>query len=445
MSWTNRVVWQEGMFLRAQHFQQQDRSLEQVVRSRTSHLRAHGWGLSDFEIDRNLLESGRFALSAGAGLFEDGTAFAIPGDTDHPPPLEVPLSTRDAIVYLGVPIRQSGAIEVSTGDASEGRYLVRPFEAYDTHSGAPQPANLVVGRLRLRYLLETQDRAGWSTIGLARITEVLPNRRIVLDDGWIPPALVCAAAPVLFGFIRELDGILNQRGDALAARVTAPGSRGVAEVTDFLMLQSLNRWQKLLGHWTGAAAIHPEHLYEGLVQMAGEFATYTEASRRPSVYPAYRHEDLQRTFAPVIETLRHYLSAPFDTTAISIPLVIRGRYGVRVGEIADRGILAQCSFVLSVRADLPSETIRRMFPTHVKIGAVEHISNLVNVALSGIAVRALPVAPRQIPFHAGSTYFELEKHGPHWQEMQSSAGFAIHLQGEFPNLHMELWAIRGRE
>ena len=25
MSWTNRVVWQEGMFLRAQHFQQQDR------------------------------------------------------------------------------------------------------------------------------------------------------------------------------------------------------------------------------------------------------------------------------------------------------------------------------------------------------------------------------------------------------------------------------------
>ena len=34
MSWTNRVVWQEGMFLRAQHFQQQDRWLEQLVRGR---------------------------------------------------------------------------------------------------------------------------------------------------------------------------------------------------------------------------------------------------------------------------------------------------------------------------------------------------------------------------------------------------------------------------
>jgi type VI secretion system protein ImpJ len=34
MSWTNRVVWQEGMFLRTQHFQQQDRWTEQLVRGR---------------------------------------------------------------------------------------------------------------------------------------------------------------------------------------------------------------------------------------------------------------------------------------------------------------------------------------------------------------------------------------------------------------------------
>ena len=34
MSWTNRVVWQEGMFLRTQHFQQQDRWTEQIVRGR---------------------------------------------------------------------------------------------------------------------------------------------------------------------------------------------------------------------------------------------------------------------------------------------------------------------------------------------------------------------------------------------------------------------------
>jgi len=45
MTWTNRVVWQEGMFLRAQHFQQQDRWLEALVRTRTAPLRPHPCGI----------------------------------------------------------------------------------------------------------------------------------------------------------------------------------------------------------------------------------------------------------------------------------------------------------------------------------------------------------------------------------------------------------------
>jgi type VI secretion system protein ImpJ len=55
----------------------------------------------------------------------------------------------------------------------------------------------------------------------------------------------------------------------------------------------------------------------------------------------------------------------------------------------------------------------------------------------------LPVAPRQIPFYAGASYFELDRNSPHWQQMQASGGFAIFVSGDFPNLRMELWAIRG--
>jgi type VI secretion system protein ImpJ len=119
------------------------------------------------------------------------------------------------------------------------------------------------------------------------------------------------------------------------------------------------------------------------------------------------------------------------------------RHGVRVGAISDRTILRAAGFVLTVQCDMPAETLRRAFPTQVKIGAVEHIRELVNVALPGIAVRALPVAPRQLPYYAGATYFELDRASPHWQQMQNSGGFAIHVSGDFPGLKLELWAIRG--
>ena len=73
MTWSNRVVWLEGMFLRTQHFQQQDRWVEALVRDRTAALRPHAWGLTEGAINRNLLGTGQFALANGSGVFEDGT------------------------------------------------------------------------------------------------------------------------------------------------------------------------------------------------------------------------------------------------------------------------------------------------------------------------------------------------------------------------------------
>ncbi len=440
MSWTNRVVWQEGMFLRTQHFQQQDRWTEQLVRGRVQALRPHPWGLIEYSLDRDLLATGRFALASCAGVFEDGTPFMLPGEADHPAPLDVPDNARNVLVYLALPIRQAGAVEVADA-ATEGRYAAKPFEAYDTHSASPTPAELQIGRLRMRYLLETEERAGYLCIGLARVTEVTADRRVVLDERWVPPALVCSAVSPLSGLITELAGMLNQRGEALAARMNAPGQAGVAQVADFLLLQAVNGYQTLLSHWADAANVHPESLYATLVQMAGEFSTFLE-TRRPTAYPAYRHDDLQRSFAPVVADLRRALSTVLEQTAIPIPLR-EARHGVRVGPITDRSILRASNFVLTVQCDMPAETLRRGFPAQVKIGAVEQIRELVNAALPGIAVRPLPVAPRQLPFYAGATYFELDRASPHWAHMQNSGGFAIHVAGDIPNLQLELWAIRG--
>ena len=41
MSWHSKVVWSEGMFLRPQHFQQQDRYLEALVRHSCGYLRPY--------------------------------------------------------------------------------------------------------------------------------------------------------------------------------------------------------------------------------------------------------------------------------------------------------------------------------------------------------------------------------------------------------------------
>ena len=89
------------------------------------------------------------------------------------------------------------------------------------------------------------------------------------------------------------------------------------------------------------------------------------------------------------------------------------------------------------------DAIRRLFPTQTTIGPVEKIRDLVNSALAGIRTRPLQVAPRQLPYTPNATYFELERNSPFWKELTQSGGMALHVAGDFPQLEMELWAIKG--
>jgi type VI secretion system protein ImpJ len=158
--------------------------------------------------------------------------------------------------------------------------------------------------------------------------------------------------------------------------------------------------------------------------------------------PLYRHDRLRESFEPVMAALRSSLSAIMEQAAIPIPIEAK-KFGISVAAVADRSLYSTAVFVLAARADLPAEEVRRRFPAQLKLGPVERIRDLVNLALPGVPVHSVPVAPRQIPYHAGFVYFELDQSNELWDQLKTSGGVALHVAGEFPGLALELWAIRG--
>ncbi len=438
----NRVIWSEGMFIRAQHFQQEAHYFERLVRQRSAGVRPFAWGLTQCEINRELLATGRFALTRAQGIFADGTPFSLPGDDDHPTPLLLPENTRDTPVYLTVPVRQPGGVETSGAEDGEtvARYRPVEFEARDTTEGSSSLAPIRVGKLRLRYQLGTADLAGFHTLGLGHVVEVRPDRAIVLDERYIPPVMDCAAATALVGFLNEVTGLLHHRGEALATRVSG-AARGVAEISDFLLLQAVNRAEPLFAYLSTGAEIHPETAYSAAIALVGELATFTADNRRPPALPPYRHDALRQSFQPLLDALRAALSAVLEQSAQQIPLV-EHKYGIRVGTVVDRSLIGTSTFVLAVKASMPTERLMRTFPMQIKIGPVEQIRDLVNAALPGITLRPMPVAPRQIPYHTGMAYFEFDRLSPLWKPLAVSGGVALHVAGDFPDLELEFWAIK---
>jgi type VI secretion system protein ImpJ len=207
------------------------------------------------------------------------------------------------------------------------------------------------------------------------------------------------------------------------------------------MLQTINRYEPLLAHYADSGAMHPEQLYQLCITAAGELATFTTVGKRPPAFPGYRHDRLRESFDPVINSLRTSLATEMIQIAVPIPLEAR-KYGIRVAIVADRTLYDNAVFVLAAKADMPSEELRRSFPAQLRVGPVERIADLVRQGLPGIPVLPLPVAPRQIPFHAGFAYFELNQNDELWNQLKTSGGVALHVAGNFPGLAMEFWAIR---
>jgi len=432
------------MFLQPQHFQQQDRYLEAFVEGRAGPLAAYHWGCVTLAIDQSQLALGKFAIAAARGILPDGTPFDFPATHEGPPPLEIPPEAKDVLVLLALPVRRAGTQEADLdGESAAGleRYAVSEFNVGD--STAPERTALIqVGQPRLRLMLATEATDAYACMGVARVIERRSDNQVMLDKGYIPPSLAVRENPPLDSCTRELHGLLHQRGEALATTLGQPGRGGVAEIADFLLLQTVNRFEPLLAHLVEAVLLHPERLYAACLALAGDLAIFARESRRPAAFPPYRHDDLEETFRPLIAELRRELSITIERAAVPIELQER-RHNVRVAIISDRELLRTAGLVLAVNANIPSEVLRSHFPLQVKIGPAEKIRDLVNLQLAGIRLRAMAVAPRQIPYHAGFTYFELERGGDLWAQLEQSAALALHVAGDFPGLVLELWAIRG--
>ena len=439
-----KVVWSEGMYLRPQHFQQLERYVESYVQQRCLGLQGAFWGFLGVEIDHDALALGKVSLTMAHGVFPDGTPFRLTSPDELPAPLDVPAHARDEIVLLALPLRRPGGEDTIFEEQADSpaRYGVCSREIADSNAIALGPATVQIARARLRLVLASQLGSEWQALGLLRIVERRSDNHLVLDPGYIPPMLVAGQHPTLFNYLRELDGLLEQRGEALAQRLSQPGRGGVSEVADFLLLALINRAQADTWHVRETGQVHPEQLFRQWLGLAFDLCTYTRNERRPVVRPAYRHDDLQGSFVPLMTELRRALSTVLEQNAVAIDVQERAQR-VWVAQVPNLELLRNAGFVLAVHADLPAETLRTRYPAQVKIGPAERLAELVHLHLPGIALRLLPVAPRQIPYNAGYHYFELDTGGELWRQLEKSSGLALHVAGDLPGLAMECWAIRG--
>ena len=445
MSANNKIAWLESQYLYPHHFQQQERYIEYTIEQRCNAIKPFVYGFINLEINYAQLDEGKFSLLNVKGIMPDGCTFDNLVNAAQAIPLEVPNTVKNQLIYLALPTYQPGRQLLSTDEQSQrmGRYKLEEIDAYDYSSTTINTERIEVARLQPRFLLESEELGGFTCLPIARITEVTPENAIILDKNFIPPTINIKASSTLSYHLDNVNGLLEQRGNALSARFQASSSTGGSSaIADFMLLQLINRCEPRLKHLQHTAnKVHPESLYLELLGLMGELSTFTTNEKRPLSIPKYNHDDLYQCFQPLMQNINMHLSAVLEQTAITLPVEKR-QYGIYVSPIADRSLLDNTRLILDIKAQMPTSELKAHLPDHLKIGSVETIRDLVNNQLTGITVIALPVAPREITYHAGFVYFELDNTSEHWKSVTRSAGFAFNIAGELCDIDVEFWAIR---
>lgn len=430
MSDSNKVVWSEGLFLRTQHLQQQDRYTEALVRGGMQVSSLQNFGFRMLSLDPEALEAGSVGIKAAMGVFPDGTPFLIPNTTLAPDPIQITTDTASGHVLLAIPAEKTGAatIDPAHADSSGARYRGSIIPVRDAVRGGADPEDLEVAVLAPRLLLPGEATEGYITMPIISIDGLSAEGAVISVDGYLPPALVTSAVPWYAQFAQEVATGLSRIADAHGGMVL--GGTG-ASVENLLILELANSAGPRISHMLAQNLFHPAEFFMELAGLAGRMATFGSSSRRLSELPVYDHTNPQPAFAALADTLRSLiLSLRHVQPKSRVLAVARHSENVWTVRIDNPEIIKTSRIVLRIGGEMSEDMLRKLFVHQATVGSADEFEALWKSKLPGIPLKPLHSQPREIPYDGDRLCLELDRSSEHWATLAEAPGFVLGVAGK---------------
>jgi len=442
----SKPLWGEGLFLRPQHFQQQDAYHEWrlVQMSRALHPYAHG--LMQLKVDEESLAAGLLRVDELRVVMPDGELVDAPGEDELPAAVSLadwPVQQTEMVFHLALaPLRSAGSNVADSREAARSeRYVLDQQATRDVFTQAAE-AELTVLRKSLRLLSELEPRSGLITLPLLRVRRGAAGG-FELDAGFVPPLLQLRGSPLLQRRLRQMLDMLQAKVDALYGFHREPSKDFIefrsGDVASFWLLHTASRAFAELAHLHWHPQLHPERLFQGLLSLAGALLTFAKSYRLADL-PVYEHENPGAGFDKLELIIRELLDTVISTRHLSLAL-LEQRPGYWHARLDSDFIGAQTQLLLGIRSSLPPQELVETMPMRLKIGAPDDVAKLVLSAMAGLRLQHQPQVPSAVPVKPNTYYFLIEARGPLYDRMMQARALCLYAPSGIPELQTDLIAI----
>ncbi len=446
---SSKVLWGEGLFLRPQHFQRQDAYHEWRLHETAKALQPMGWGVSKVGVDVDALASGVLRVNELQLILPDGELYSAPQEDEPPAPVslaDIPAGTSELVFHAAMaPMRPSATNFMPTGQQADGalRFAQQNVSATDWFTNAVS-SDVAVLRRVVRLLPDTEPRDHLVSLPLLRLKRS-GTGSFELDARFMPPALSIDAVPTLRAILRRLLDTLQAKVDALYGFHREPSKHVIefrsGDIASFWLLHTASSAFAALSHYHHNTGLHPERLFERLLELAGALMTFSRSFTLADL-PAYRHDQPGPGFAKLDHIIRELLETVISTRYFAIALdEVKPSY--HHGRLETDKITPATRFYLGVQAAMPPTELVEAVPLRFKVGAPDDVEKLVLSAMSGVPITHAPQVPAAIPVRSGAYYFALEPRGPLYERMLQAQTISLYVPSGIHDLRLELFALNG--
>lgn len=438
-----RPLWEDGAFLAPQQFQQQARWDAYVADNVSRMGVAHPWGVINAEFDDAGLALSRLNATCIIVRFQDGTLVNTDLADNLPPVCDLTGASNQNVVevLLALPLLSANGGNLDDGRDSERPRRWKADRMQVQELAGTERGELAILRHAITLRLSTQENSAYLTCPVTRLIRNAQGQWS-RDPAFIPPLLSLSASPALVTALGDLLKRLQARRIRLMAMRRESNERmadfAVADVSLFWLLNALNSAEPVLIELLQSPHRHPELLYRELARLAGSLLTFSLEHEAGDI-PLWQHDAPEQVFPPLLALLDKLLEASLPSRVVSIYLEHEEQ--IWKGSLHDARLREGADFYLSVRSSMPNHELQIKFPQLCKAGSFDEVSEVVNVALSGMVINPLTHVPAAIPLRLENQYFSLDLSTDAARSMLEAGSCTFYTPRSLGDVKLELYAV----
>jgi len=445
MSGSSKVLWGEGLFLRPQHFQQQDLYHEKRLSTAIAAAHPYTWGISRVSVDQDALANNLLRLQELSAIFPDGEQFNAPSMDSLPEAIrldDIPSTAQTLTYYAAIPMLKDFGGNFSAEDTHNLiRYGQKNLDTPDLYTQGAR-AELTFLNKSIFLVSELEPRDSLITFPLLRIQRA-SRGGFELDTTFIPPCIAIKSSAMLIQILRRLMDALQAKVNALYGHHREPSKNVIefrsGDIASFWLLHTASVGYASLTHYLNNPQLPPERLFEQLLSLAGGLLTFSKTYTLSDL-PSYDHMHTGERFLKLDIILRDLLNTVISTRYFAIALTeVRPSYfqgQLDSGKIDDKTV-----FYMAVSATMPGIEIVEEVPILFKIGAPDDVDKLVLSSMPGVKIAHAPQVPAAIPVRPDTYYFALDNKSPLYERMLQAQSISIYVPSGMSDLRIELLAV----